>query len=81
MRGEEKESEKEQEHRSKLGGEISQVEVYKAIHKLKNGKAAGQDAIIAEVVKRAGDPMSTLCGRCAAPRGALRKYPMNGCKD
>ena len=41
----------EQQHRSKLGSEISQTEVNKAIHKLKNGKAAGQDGIIAEVLK------------------------------
>ena len=54
---EEKASEEEQEHRSKLGSAISQTDVSKAIHKLKNGKAAGQDAIIAEVVKRTGDPM------------------------
>jgi hypothetical protein len=72
---EEKESEKEQEHRSKLGGEISQVEVNKAIHKLKNGKAAGQDAIIAEVVKRAGDPMRHAVWKMCSTAWSTEKVP------
>ena len=54
---EEKVNEGELEQRGKLGREISQKEVNKAIDKLKNGKAAGQDAIIAEVLKWAGESM------------------------
>ena len=72
---EEKKSEKEQEHRSKLGGEISQIEVNKAIHKLKNGKAAGQDAIIAEVVKRAGDPMRQAVWKMCSIAWNTEKVP------
>ena len=79
---EEKVAEGELEQRGKLGREISQKEVNKAIDKLKNGKAAGQDAIIAEVLKWAGESKRhILCGRCVVSRGALKKCLMNGCKD
>ena len=47
----------------------------KAIDKLKNGKAAGQDAIIAEVLKWAGESMRRIVWKMCCVAWSTEKVP------
>ena len=73
--------EKEEEKAIKrLNKEITQKEVDKAINQLKNGKAAGIDRIIGEVMKEGGEMLRAAVGQmcCEAWRERVPADWMQG---
>ena len=69
----------EEKQRRQLNRKISRKEVNQAIDNLKNQRAAGQDGIIGDILKKGGEEGRE--GRYYVVRiGEWRRYHGNGCK-